>query len=381
MITVSNGKLTIPEHKRFIGFEGDNLVQTISFLFTGQQIADKIYRLYLTFDDGSVNYFTLPAEVTAEGVVLNWHVNRCHLFKSGVVKAQLKVFRGDGVVYHTTTDCFIVGDSAEFADNIKNNNTEFLECEEKLNALVDVITESVALMPYVGDNGNWYIYDSSKGEYIDSGKTSVHKAGNNDIASGSVTAEKIADGAVNRAEIFSENMRKTFLSLPLVSVNVTESVEPDYYNRFTTPGIYQIDSYMGLHQVLVVLAPVSDAFLMQILLSYDKVLYRGIYCSEDGVYADEDWEEWTDLTSKGMESAENFFCLNSLGKDANPEFIMYQSHDATMPKMLRLPLSVLKTIFTTLEDRGEYFVSETFEGALQEIGSELKGVSDLLSQI
>ena len=381
MITVSNGKLTIPEHERFIGFAGDNLVRTISFLIKGQHLADKIYRLYLTFDDDSVNYFILPAEVTDEGVVLTWYVQQNHLFKSGVVKAQLKVFGDSGVIYHTNADVFIVGDSAEFSDSIKDNNTEFLEYERKLNSLVDVINESAALMPYVGENGNWYIYDSTQGGYVDSGKTAVYKSDNNDIMPGAVTADKIADGAVNRTELFSDYMKKAFLSLPLESVSVSGSITENFYNQFTTPGIYQIDSFMGVHQVLVVLAPDSTAFLMQLLLSYDKILYRGIYCSEDGVYADDDWEQWTDLCDKGMDKAEKIKSISFLSANANPEFIAYQTDEPTSQCMMRIPLSVLKTRLFALEDAGEYFVSETVEGALQELGAELKGVGDMLSAL
>lgn len=381
MITVSNGKLTIPEHKRFIGFAGDNLVRTIRFLIKGQQIADKIYRLYLTFDDDTVNYFTLPAEETYEGVVLTWYVQRSHLFKSGVVRAQLKVFSDEGVVYHTNADVFIVGDSAELSDNINNNNTEFLEYEKKLNALADVIKDSALLMPFVGDNGNWYIYDSTKGEYVDSGKPSAYKSDSNDIADASVTSSKIAEGALNRVELFSDEMQKAFLSLPLKSISVTGNISRTYYNQFATPGVYRIDSNMGVHQVLVVLSPDSRAFLMQMLFSYDKVLYRGIFCTEDGVYADDEWEDWTDLCDKGMKKAEDIYCIETIGKNANPQFIMYQTSDPTTDKMIRVPLSVLKDNILSINDESGYFESNTVSGALMEVGSALAGVSELLSQI
>ncbi len=172
MITILNGKLTIPESERFIGFAGDNLARTIEFLLSGLKEADRIYRLYLTFDDGTVNHFVLPSAVTKNGVLLTWDVKKGHIFKSGNVRAQIKAFSDTGVVYHTSPDTFIVGNSAEFSDFFGTENSEFLEYEEMLNNLKAQVQEICTLAPYIGDNGNWYIYDASKGEYVDSGRSS-----------------------------------------------------------------------------------------------------------------------------------------------------------------------------------------------------------------
>ena len=381
MITVVNGNLTIPEHKRFIGFVGDNLVHTIKFFLCGKLDTCSIYRLYLTFDDGTVNYFTIEPEAVSEGVVLTWQVQQKHIFKSGNVWVQIKAFSDRGVVYHTTTDAFIVGDSAEFADRIIQSNTEFLEYEKKLNKLAKFISEISLLMPYVGDNGNWYIYSSIKGEYVDSGKPSVLKIENTDIATGSVTGDKLADGAVDRDSLFSAEMQKAHLSLPMKAVMVSGDITEDYYNSFTTAGVYQIDTLSGVHKVLVVLKPNTSAFLMQILLSFDKVQYRGIFCSEDGVYRDDEWQEWVDLCDKGMESAEDIRCVSNLGDNADPQFISYQNTDPTTSPMIRIPLSVLQKRLFKISDIGGYFEGGDVESVLQEIGAQLKGLSDLLATI
>lgn len=381
MITILNGKLTIPERQRFIGFAGDNLARTIRFLLKGQTVADRIYRLYLTFDDESVNFFTLPSVLTDEGVELTWEVEHRHIFKSGNIRAQIKAFSGDGVVYHTNTDTFIVGNSAEFSESIKSNITEYLEHEQKLNSIAMLIRESAVMTPYVGENGNWYIYDSESGGYIDSNKPSAYKSDSTDIADGAITSEKLADKAIDRESLFDDAIRKAFLSLPLKSITVAGDVAENFYNQFTSPGVYQIDSVSGVHNVLVVFKPDSDAYLMQILLSYNKILYRGIFCSEDGVYADEDWEAWTDLSDKGMEKADKFYLVSSIGESVDPQFIAYQTDDKTTDSMLRIPMSLLRTKFLKIKDEGEYFVSETVEGALQELGAELKGVSTLLAAI
>ena len=381
MITILNGKLTIPEEERFIGFAGDNLARTIEFNLCGITQADAVYRLYLTFDDGTVNYFSLPFEVTDKGVVLSWIVEKKHIFKSGNVKAQIKAFSNRGVVYHTSSDTFIVGNSAEFSDSITESNTEFLELEEKLNNLYQSINEVCVLMPYVGDNGNWYIYDSTSGMYTDSGKPSVGSAEGFVLADGAITSEKLARGVIDSQELFSDEMKNIFLSLPVFEKNIAGTIEENYYNTLTQQGIYKIDSYTGTHEVLLVFKPVSQAYLMQILMKYNKILYRGILCTDDGIYADEDWEKWTDLTDRGMKKASEFSLASMIGDNTDPQFIIYQTDVPSSQDMLRIPLSVVSAKINKISDVGNFFVSENVEGALQELGAEVAGVSRLLSQI
>ncbi len=207
MITILDGKLTVPESQRFIGFAGDNLNRKIEFMVKNHTNPKNIYRLYLTFSDGTVNYFTLPAEVTSEGTLLLWNVKKEHIFSSGVVYAQIKAFTESGVIFHTNKETFVVGSSTEFTEFFEDNNTEFLEYEKKLNALRDYIDEINAYTPYIGENGNWFIYDKGKGEYVDTGKPSVGKALTAEIADGAVTAEKIASGAVTAPKMGQYSVR------------------------------------------------------------------------------------------------------------------------------------------------------------------------------
>lgn len=136
MIVVKSGKLTIPEQERFIGFAGDNLHTSKQFLMQDIIEQDCIYRLYLTFDDGNVNYFVLDKKVEESFTILNWDIKTEHIFKSGTIKAQLKVIFDNGEVFHTTTDYFVAGHTAEFSENFKDNeNSEFLQYEKLLNEL------------------------------------------------------------------------------------------------------------------------------------------------------------------------------------------------------------------------------------------------------
>ena len=202
MITIQNGKFFVPEDERFIGFAGDNLRKKIEFLVLGETQEISTYRLYLTFDDNSVNFFVLPKANTSEGVLLTWGILESHIFKAGIVKAQIKAFAEDGMIWHTNFETFIVGKTAEYPETPDSPiNTEFLEYEKALNRIRDEIKEERVLLPYIGDNGNWYCFDAESNTYVDSGKASKGQAQTGDIAENAVTTQKLADWAVTSEKL------------------------------------------------------------------------------------------------------------------------------------------------------------------------------------
>ncbi|MBQ2825165.1 MAG: hypothetical protein IJF19_02720 [Clostridia bacterium] len=169
MITISDGILTIPEGERFVGFSGDNLHAQKKFFIPACTQSGWLYRLYLTFDDGRHNFFTLTPDVGDKGTWLTWDIREDHILKNGIVKAQIKAFSSDEEVYHTTSDVFIAGKTTEEDEEFKNSNSEFLYFEKTLNELYGKMESASAKMPYVGANGNWYTYDADKEAYFDSG--------------------------------------------------------------------------------------------------------------------------------------------------------------------------------------------------------------------
>lgn len=143
MIVISSGKMTIPEEERFIGFVGDNLHSQKQFILTDVSDEDCIYRLYLTFDDGTANYLVLDSKIENGSTILDWTVTQDDIYKSGVVNAQIKAFLADGEVYHTSSDYFYVEDSAEFATEFtEKENAEFLRYEAELNSILSEIKSS-----------------------------------------------------------------------------------------------------------------------------------------------------------------------------------------------------------------------------------------------
>ncbi len=141
MISINSGKLCIPENERFIGFAGDNLHSTKQFLVNNIADENCIYRLYLEFDDGTVNYFVLDSKVENGSTILIWNVLEEHLFKSGIVKAQIKSISESGKSYHTSWDYFLIAPTTEFSGEFTNNeNSEFLRYEKELNEIYEKIS-------------------------------------------------------------------------------------------------------------------------------------------------------------------------------------------------------------------------------------------------
>ena len=172
MITIQSGKLLIPEHERFVGFAGDNSVNTKQFLFKNRAAENCTYTLCLRFDDDSVTTVELDDELDGSDTILTWRVAREHILGTGIVMAQIKFADGDGNVSHTTRDYFMVGSSVELDD-------DGAELEKVTRAQLEVSIDRVmqtvaAAAPCVGEDGYWYIYDPDTQQHK---KSAYHVSG------------------------------------------------------------------------------------------------------------------------------------------------------------------------------------------------------------
>ena len=140
MIEITFGKMNIPENERFIGFAGDNLRSTKTFLLKNFAEENCIYRLYLTFGKESTNHFVLDSKVENGSTYLEWNISEDHILKSGLVKAQIKAFCDDEMIFHTTHDYFLIAPTLEFDEISDKEITEFLEYEKRLNEMLYKIT-------------------------------------------------------------------------------------------------------------------------------------------------------------------------------------------------------------------------------------------------
>ena len=223
-----NGKFIIPEHEIFIGHAGDNLHTTKEFFVEGVTDVSLVYRMYLQFDDGSTNFFLLQSESLENGTKLIWDVTNDQIYKSGIVKMQIKASNSSGVVFHSAITSLVAHTSIEFGESYKNKeNSEFLQHEQYLNDLLEKEREALEeLKKYNAGILDGTFMDTAPKENstraVQSGgvfnalKTKLDNSDgsvkSNNIADSAVTTEKIANGSVTGDKIASYTISHTKLA-------------------------------------------------------------------------------------------------------------------------------------------------------------------------
>ena len=167
MITIADGIFTIPDDEIFLGTAGDNLHRQKTFFIPKLNGEGWLFRLYLTFDNGESNSIILPASVGSNGTTLVWDIQKNHILKSGLIKAQIKAFSENQEIYHTTPNVFVAG-KGTLENSGENQYFEFLMLEDRLNKFYEQVYGLSLHLPYVGENGNWFIYNETEAKYEDS---------------------------------------------------------------------------------------------------------------------------------------------------------------------------------------------------------------------
>lgn len=232
MISIQNKKMIIPEEERLIGHLGDHLAQKRAFFISGDHEEGTVFRLYLKFKSGSENYFVLEPSENSAGTTLYWLINREHIFEDGIVQAQLKVFDGQGEIWHSSIDYFIVKESLEISEP-PQIPSEFEEIEKKMNEKLIQIREAAVKAPIIGGNNNWWFYDQSSKTYRDSGISSKGEKGDQGelgdqsvitryISDQAVTAEKIADRCIDSEKLANQGILNQNLGYFCVSADKIE---------------------------------------------------------------------------------------------------------------------------------------------------------------
>lgn len=190
MITIQNGKLIIPDNDRFVGFAGDNAVNSKQFVLTGTAGADRDYTLCLRFDDDTVRSVPLSVSVDGGSTVLTWEISREHLYAPGVVQAQVKI-AGNGSTEHTTKDFFLIGSAVELDDD--GAEAEYVTPSQLEHSIQQALESVTCTAPYLDSSGYWCIYDIETGRYIHTG---YHISG---IAPDSAVSDSSENTVANRA--------------------------------------------------------------------------------------------------------------------------------------------------------------------------------------
>ena len=237
MISVQNKKMIIPEEERVLGFLGDHLAEKREFFISGGSSEDMRVRLFLRFKSGAENFFVLEPYGGQNGGTLCWNIRREHIFEDGIVQAQLKVYKGEEEIWHSSSDFFLVLESLEVS-NPPQIPTEFEELEQKVNEKLDAIRQASLKAPVIGENGNWFFYREATGVYQDSGISSKGEKGDQGeltescvetghLSDNAVTAEKIAEHCIGSRQLVNQGILNESLGRYCVSA---DKIEPECVN-------------------------------------------------------------------------------------------------------------------------------------------------------
>ena len=194
MITIQNGKLMIPDSDRFVGFAGDNTVNTKQFTMIGFMGQDCTFTLCMRFDDDTVHTAPLSAQSDHGNTVLTWEIRKEDLCSSGVVQVQVKTTDSDGGIEHTTKDFFLIGSAVELDDD--GSEMEYVTPSQMQNSINQALETVTATAPYVDDDGYWCVYDPEQGVYV---RTEYYAGGSNpDSAMSDSSNNAVSNSVIKR---------------------------------------------------------------------------------------------------------------------------------------------------------------------------------------
>lgn len=183
MITIHKGEIRIPKGQEKIGYVGDHAHNKLEMLVVGEMSPDWKYKLYLQFDDDTCNYFFINSEITEKGTLLTWKILEEHIYKSGLIKMQIKAYKNDLEVYHTNTTMLSVGESIEFAEHFEiKDNQVFIDIEKEITKM-------------------------------------QHELSDFEVEDSSITTKKIANNAIT-SEKLKEEYKPTII--PFYDINIDE---------------------------------------------------------------------------------------------------------------------------------------------------------------
>ena len=265
MITIQNGKLMIPDSDRFVGFAGDNTVNTKQFTMIDFTQENCAFTLCMRFDDDTVRSVPLSAQRDQGDTVLTWQIRKEDLCSSGVVQVQVKIADSDGDIEHTTKDFFLIGSAVELDDD--GGEMEYVTPSQLQNSINQALETITATSPYVDDDGYWCIYDPEQGEYV---RTAYHVSGiapdsamsdSSDNAVSNSVIKRYADGKAADCNAFTisygdaktadkvPNTRKSArlpLAADIEAADLMAALRPYTYRTNVTPNLGGVTGQLGI---------------------------------------------------------------------------------------------------------------------------------------
>jgi len=203
------------------------------------------------------------------------------------------------------------------------------------------VTEAASHYPRIGDNGNWFVWDITAGEWVDTGVA----AGGGDIS----------------------------------PEDIAEAVE-DYFDG--NPIDYPVDSVNGKTGAVTLSASdvhalpddtvIPDAVTEQDVAGWGFTKNTGTYSKPSGGIPKTDLASAVQTSLGKADTALQEH--QSLTGYATETWVGQQGYQTA--QQVQAAISPLQT--KAITDTGNYYTTDTVDGALQEIGAELSGVNTLI---
>ena len=180
MIYMNDWHIEVPSDQRVLAQTGDNLSYRIEIQC--EPIDDSLsYKL-----DVENKYHEKDIiDLNRSGSILWATIRKDYLIINGTVRLQVRGING-AIVRHSNTFLMEVGYSIDGPSYFSDSDlSEFEQIEARITELkeetiryVEDAKAAAALAvttPYIGDNGNWYVYSHADKKYVDSGYPSSRK--------------------------------------------------------------------------------------------------------------------------------------------------------------------------------------------------------------
>lgn len=135
MIVLSNGCIHVPAEDRLIGFVGDHNAHTREFVLTDLSMKDWSFKLDIRPTGAPSDFIDLDKTVEHDHIVLRWTIQGSQLPSAGKLDFQLRAINGGKQVWHSSIDCFLVGQSVAVPEQDPWFPSEFREIEARVTEL------------------------------------------------------------------------------------------------------------------------------------------------------------------------------------------------------------------------------------------------------
>ena len=163
MIIVKNWTVDVPEEEILLGYVGENSVRTVAFQMDSADYSEWEFRLDMELGEQK-NTILLDKDVKGDTLLLYFAVRGELLHTAGHMNAQLRALAQDGRIKLSSLFGFEVEKSISPAETISAALPDALQQMEQRLELAAVRT------PYIGENGDWFVWDNTARKFVDSGK-------------------------------------------------------------------------------------------------------------------------------------------------------------------------------------------------------------------